>query len=110
MHLKRQRLFYPLFANRAVAKGDGKMVVADRDSALFVNGTYDDGETYGYDKPCPPSVKRIETYTANRTAQFTELESDAARTAFQASALQPSHPDSSMPMREKRPSCKSTSC
>ena len=54
--LKRQRLFHPLFA---VAKPDGKMVVADRDSALFVNGTYDDGEKYGYDKPCPPSVKRI---------------------------------------------------
>ena len=83
--LKRQRLFFPLFANRAVAKPDGKMLVADRDSALFVNGTYDDGEKYGYDKPCPASVKRIETYTAYRTAQFTELESDAARTAFQAS-------------------------
>ena len=101
--LKRQRIFYPLFANRAVAKPDGKMLVTDRDSALFVNGTYDDGETYGYDKPCPPSVKR--------TGPLSSPSSSLTRRAPHSKpALQPSHPDSSMPMREKRPSCKSTSC
>ena len=52
------------------------MVVADRDSALFVNGTYDDGEKYGYDKPCPPSAKRIEAHAAYRAAQFFVLETD----------------------------------
>ena len=84
--LRRQRLFQPLFANRAVAKPDGKMVVADRDSALFVNGTYDDGEKYGYDKPCPPSAKRIETHAAYRGAQMLVLETDEELTAFQTSS------------------------
>ena len=77
--LKRQRIFYPLFANRAVAKPDGKMLVTDRDSALFVNGTYDDGETYGYDKPCPPSVNDAELFPKLIDGQQRELESrDAA--------------------------------
>ena len=84
--LRRQRLFQPLFANRAVAKPDGKMVVADRDSALFVNGTYDDGEKYGYDKPCPPSAKRIEAHTAYRAAQLLVLETDEELNAFRASS------------------------
>ena len=84
--LRRQRLFQPLFANRAVAKPDGKMVVADRDSALFVNGTYDDGEKYGYDKPCPPSAKRIEAHAAYRGAQMLVLETDEELAAFQTSS------------------------
>ena len=84
--LQRQRLFLPLFANRAVAKPDGKMVVADRDSALFVNGTYDDGEKYGYDNPCPPSAKRIEAHAAYRSTLLLELDTDEARTAFETSS------------------------